>query len=57
MPLAGIFSFTIMTYFEKFIGIKSLNTNQCPTGLSSRIIPCPSVSPSYLKTATLSGFD
>ena len=39
------FSFKIMTYLKKFIGIKSLNRKQCPEGLSPRILPSPSVSP------------
>ena len=29
-----IFSLTIMTYLEMLIGIKSLNTKQCPARLS-----------------------
>ena len=38
-PAAHNFSFILMTYLKKFIRIKSLNTKQCPAGLSSRIIP------------------
>ena len=34
-----IFSFTIMAYFEKFVGIKSYSTKQCPAELSPWIIP------------------
>ena len=33
-----------MTYLEKFSRIKSLNTKHCPAGLTSRIIPFPSLS-------------
>ena len=39
LPEACIFSNTVMTYLKKFVGTKSLNTNQCPAGLSPRIIP------------------
>ena len=46
-----------MNYLKKFIGIKFLNTEQCPTGLSPRIVCTSPVSPSYNKTAKLSGFD
>ena len=38
LPGARIFSFTIMNYLKKFIGIKSPNTKQCPAGSSPRII-------------------
>ena len=52
-----IFSFTIMTYLKRFIGVKSLNKKQCPVGLSSRIIPTPPASLLLQNTAKLSGFD
>ena len=39
LPAAYIFSNTIMTNLKKLIGNKSLNTKQCPAGLSPRIIP------------------
>ena len=38
-PEACIFSNTIMTCLITFVGTKSLNTKQCPEGLSLRIIP------------------
>ena len=58
LPVTRIFSFTIMTYLKKLIGIKSLNTKQCP----ARTITSPPVSPkmyhhSYQKRAKVSGFD
>ena len=37
--LSAVVSYTIMTYLKKLNGTKSLNTKQCPVGLSSRIIP------------------
>ena len=37
--LARIFSYTIMIYSRKLNGTKSLNTKECPAGLSPRIIP------------------
>ena len=46
LPEAFIFSDTIMTYLKKFVETKSLNTKQCPTGLSPRIIL--HYSPKYL---------
>ena len=39
LPAACIFSYTIMTYLKKLHGTNSLNTKQCPVGLSTRIIP------------------
>ena len=39
LPVAYIFSNTIMTNLKKLIGNKSLNTKQYPAGLSHRIIP------------------
>ena len=55
------FSFSIMTYLENLIGIKSLNKKQCPPGFSPIIIPSPCIplgsSLSFQKTAKLSGFD
>ena len=50
-----VFSFTIMTYMKKFIGMKSL-TKQCPSELSPTIMHSPPVShglypPPYQKTA------
>ena len=39
LPVACIFSYTIMTYLKKLDGNKTLNTKQCPAGLSPRIIP------------------
>ena len=44
LPVMHIFSFTIISYLEKFIGIKSLNKKQCQTGLSPIIIPSPPIS-------------
>ena len=38
LPETCIFSNTIMTYLKKLVGTKSLNTKQCPGGLSLRII-------------------
>ena len=38
-PEACIFSNTIMTCLITFVGTKSLNTKQCPEGLSLKIIP------------------
>ena len=38
-PEACIFSNTIMTCLITLVGTKSLNTKQCPAGLSLRIIP------------------
>ena len=51
-----------MTYLKKFIGIKSLNTKQCPAGLHHRIISSPTVytglyPSSYQNAAKLSDFD
>ena len=37
-PAVCIFSFIIMIYLKSFIGIKSINTNQCLEGLPPRII-------------------
>ena len=39
LPEACIFSNLIMTYLEKFIGTKSIDTKQYLAGLSPRIIP------------------
>ena len=39
LPVACIFSYTIMTYLKKLDGTKTLNRKQCPAGLSPRIIP------------------
>ena len=36
---AWIFNNTTMTYLEKLVGTKSLNTKQCPAGLSPQKIP------------------
>ena len=52
LPVVRIFSFTIMTYLKKLIGIKFLNTKQCPAGFSHRIITCFPVSPSYQRQQT-----
>ena len=42
LPEACIFSNIIMNYLKKLVGTKFLNTKQCPTGLSPRIMPhCP----------------
>ena len=42
LPETCISSNTIMTYWEKLVGTKFFNTEQCPAGLSPRIIPhCP----------------
>ena len=33
---------TVMAYLKRFIGTKSLDTKQCPAGLSPRLLPhCP----------------
>ena len=53
LPVMHIFSFAIMTYLKKLTGTKSLNREQCPAGLSPRIIPSLPVSlflPKYSKT-------
>ena len=34
LPVVHIFSLVIMTYLKMLIGIKSLNTKQCPARLS-----------------------
>ena len=39
LPEACIFSNTILTYLKKLVGTKSVNSKQCPAGLSRRIIP------------------
>ena len=39
LPPACIFSHAVMTYLERLVGTKFLNTKQCPAGLSPRIIP------------------
>ena len=39
LPGACIFSYTVMACVKKLDGTKSLNTKQCPAGLSPRIIP------------------
>ena len=39
LPVVHIFSFIIMAYLKKFIGIKFLSTKQCPAELSPWIIP------------------
>ena len=39
LPVPHAFSFTIMAYLTKFVGIKCLNTKKCLTGVSPRIIP------------------
>ena len=44
-------SYTIMIYLKKLDGTKSLNTEQCPTGLSPKIIP--QVSPFLPKMSPL----
>ena len=36
-----IFNLTITTYLKMLIWIKSLDTKQCPAGLSGRIKPNP----------------
>ena len=38
LPKACIFSNAIMAFLKKLLGTKSLNTKQCPTGLSPKII-------------------
>ena len=38
LPAVYIFNNTIMTNLKKFIWNKSLNTKQCPAGLSPRIL-------------------
>ena len=44
LPVARIFSFTIMAYLKKLIVIKFFNTKQCPAGFSPRVILFPPVS-------------
>ena len=39
MPAACLFSYTIMIYLKRLHRTNSLNTKQCPVGLSTRIIP------------------
>ena len=39
LPVACIFSYIIMIYLKKLDRTKTLNTKQCPAGLSPRIIP------------------
>ena len=39
LPVPGSFSNTSMTYLKRLVGTKSLNTKQCPAGLSPRIVP------------------
>ena len=39
LSVAYIFSNTVMTNLKNLIGNKSLNTKQCPAGLSLRVIP------------------
>ena len=39
LPAASNISYTIMTYLKKLVGTKPINTEQCPAGLSPRIIP------------------
>ena len=48
LPVMCILSFTIMTYLKKLIGIKSLNTKQCPAGILPRIILSSPVSPKMI---------
>ena len=47
LPPACIFSHTIMTYLQRLVGTKFLNTKQCPAGLSPRIIPHFLLKPSW----------
>ena len=56
LPVVRIFSFTIMTYLKKLIGIKSLNTKQCPSGFSPGIIPFPPVSSLLPKDSKIKWF-
>ena len=52
LPVMRIFSFTIITYLKKFIGNKSLNTKECPEGLSLRIVRLPPHPPSCVPPLT-----
>ena len=45
LPVMRILSFIILTYLKDLIGIKSLNTKQCPAGFSPRIILSTPVPP------------
>ena len=56
LPVMHIFSFTIMNYLKRFIGIKPLNRKQCPAGLSPIIIPSLSVPHLLLKDSKLNWF-
>ena len=56
LPVARIFSFTIMTYLKKLTGIKSLDSKQCPAGFSRRIIPSPPVSSLLPKDSKIKRF-
>ena len=49
LPATHTFSFTMMKYLKKFIGIKSVNRKQCPAGLFPTIIPSAHVSPPFTK--------
>ena len=51
-----IFSFTIMNYLKKFVGIKYLKRIQCPAGLSPMIVPSPPVSHLLPKDRKLNWF-
>ena len=54
--MARFFTFTIVTYLEKFIGIKSLNTKLGPAGLPPRITCSPHISPLLPKDSKIMWF-
>ena len=56
LPVMHIFSFIIIIYLKKFIWIKYLKRNQCPTGLSPIIIPSPPASHLLSKDSKLNWF-
>ena len=56
LPVTRIFSFTIMTYLKKLIGIKFLNTKECPARFSPRIIPSRPVSSLLPKDSKIKQF-
>ena len=49
LPVMRILSFAIMIYLKRLIGMKLLNTKQCPEGLPPRIIAHPMHFRSYKK--------
>ena len=56
LPVIHIFSFTIMNYLIKFVGIKYLKRKQCPAELSPIIIPSLPLSQLLQKDSKLNWF-